>query len=89
MALGASRGRLLAQSLIESALIAIGGAAAGILLAIACVRMLGRLNPPGVPRLDAVRVDIPVLLFSLAVRESWQSQPACCPRSNRRKRLTV
>ncbi len=66
-ALGASRGRLLEQSLIESALIAIGGAAAGILLAIGCVRVLRTLNPPGVPRLDAIRVDVPVLLFSLAL----------------------
>jgi putative ABC transport system permease protein len=66
-ALGASRGRVLQQTLIESALLAVSGAMAGIVLAIACVRVLARLNPPGVPRLDAVHVDVPVLLFSLAL----------------------
>jgi putative ABC transport system permease protein len=66
-ALGASRSRLVEQSMIESALLAASGAAMGIVLAIASVRTLTRWQPPGVPRLDAVHVDVPVLLFSMAL----------------------
>ena len=66
-ALGAARNRLVAQTMIESALLAAIGAGMGIFLAIAAVRVLQRWQPPGVPRLDAVHVDVPVLLFSIAL----------------------
>ena len=85
-ALGASRSRLLEQSMIESALLAASGAAIGILLTIAVVRLLTRWQPPGVPRLDAVHVDVPVMLFSIALTgaaalatgllPAWQSASA-------------
>ena len=65
--LGASRGRLVRQSLTESLLLAVIGAAGGIALAVTCVRLLTRLNPPGLPRLDAVQVDATVLLFSIGL----------------------
>jgi putative ABC transport system permease protein len=67
LALGASRGRLVAQALIESGVLAAAGAGAGIALAVAGVRLLTRWEPPGVPRLDPVHLDLPVLLLSAAL----------------------
>ena len=66
-ALGASRARLALESMAESALLALTGAAAGMLLAAAAVAVLQRANPTLLPRLDAVRVDWPVMLFSAAI----------------------
>lgn len=66
-ALGASRRHLVSQSLASAVLLAVAGAAAGVLLAIALVAALKRLGPAGVPRLDDVQVDGPVLLFALGM----------------------
>jgi predicted permease len=65
VALGARRGRLVRQLLTESAALALAGGALGVLLAWAGVRALLRLDPGGIPRLDATRVDGAALLFSL------------------------
>lgn len=65
-ALGASRGRLIAQSLAESALLAAGGGAAGLVVAAAIVETVRRLAPTVLPRFDAVHVDAPVLAFASA-----------------------
>ena len=66
-ALGASRRHLVSQMLVNAVLIAVAGAAAGVLLAIALVAALKRLEPAGVPRLDGIQVDAPVLLFALGM----------------------
>ena len=66
-ALGASRARLVAEALLEAGLLAAAGVTAGLVLAIGVVALLKRWQPAGVPRLDAIRLDAPVLLFSLAV----------------------
>ena len=67
-ALGASRGRLLADRLAEAMLLAAGGAVLGVALAISSVELVVSLGPAsGLPRLDAIRVDAPVLLFSVAL----------------------
>ena len=66
-ALGASRRHLVSQLLVNAVLIAVAGAAAGVLLAMALVAALKRLEPAGVPRLDGVQVDAPVLLFALGM----------------------
>ena len=66
-ALGASRRHLVSQLLANGVLLAAAGAAAGVLLAIALVAALKRLEPAGVPRLDGIQVDAPVLLFALGV----------------------
>jgi putative ABC transport system permease protein len=66
-ALGAGRFRLVRQLLTESAMLALAGGALGVLLAFAGVRALVRLDPGGVPLLDAARVDGVVLAFSLGV----------------------
>jgi predicted permease len=63
-ALGASRGQLVASRLAESLVLACAGGAAGIALAVGGVRLLIALAPGNIPRLDEVRVSLPVLVFS-------------------------
>ena len=65
-ALGASRGRLVQQSLVESAMLSAVGGALGLALAYGGVRLLVALAPPGVPRLDAVGIDARVGAFAAA-----------------------
>lgn len=66
--LGASRGRLVRQLLVETlTLFSIGGGA-GLLLAYWCTGMLVRLDPPTPPPYDmsfALSLDVRVLAFSL------------------------
>jgi putative ABC transport system permease protein len=67
-ALGASRLMLIRQLLIESLLLAIGGAAAGCLLAYGGLAALVTAIPDGaIPREAVIRINVPVLLFSLGV----------------------
>ena len=67
-ALGASRLRLVQQSLIESLCISAAGAIAGIPLAWAGVRVLLRLAPSGaIPLADQVRIDGRVLGLGVAL----------------------
>ena len=65
-ALGAERARLIRQLVTEAMLLACGGGAIGVLLAFAGVRLLLRLNPGDIPRIDETSVDTRVLLFSMA-----------------------
>ncbi len=67
VALGAGRGRLLRQFLVESLLLASLGGAAGIVLAWAGVRLLTRLAPADLPRLDAIGIDPRVILFTIGL----------------------
>jgi putative ABC transport system permease protein len=53
--------------LTESAVLAVVGGLLGTLLAWQGVRLLVQLDPGRIPRLDEARIDIVVLLFSLAV----------------------
>ena len=53
--------------MIESAILALAGGAGGVLLATASVRLLVWLEPAQLPRLDAIRIDGPVLLFAAAL----------------------
>jgi putative ABC transport system permease protein len=64
-ALGAGRGRLIRQWLVESFLLTGAGAAAGLLVAWLGVRAFLRWSPSGLPRGDEVGVDLPVLGFLL------------------------
>ncbi len=66
-ALGASAGRLLRQMLAESIPLVLLGGLAGLLLAWWGVRLLVALAPAGLPRLSGVRIDGPVLLFTLGI----------------------
>ena len=63
-ALGASRWRLLRQLLTESTLLALMGGAGGVLLAYWAVKGLIALNPPDVPRLAQVSLDVRALAFT-------------------------
>jgi putative ABC transport system permease protein len=67
MALGAPRGRLVAYMLAESGIVAVIGAATGIAIAFGCIRLLQWIKPAQLPRLDAVEVDLPVMLFAVLV----------------------
>jgi predicted permease len=66
-ALGASRGRLIAQLLTEDALLALVGGALGVLVAAALVRGFIVLAPNGTPRLDEIMVNRRILFFAFAV----------------------
>ena len=66
-ALGAARWRIVQFGLAESSLLAVAGAALGVLLARLSVPMLLRLNPGAVPLSDAVAVDLSVLAFAGAL----------------------
>jgi predicted permease len=66
-ALGASRGRIAREILIEAWLLALLGACLGVPLAIAGVRALIDLAPPHLPRLHAVGVDAGMLIFGMAL----------------------
>ncbi|MBV6433734.1 MAG: hypothetical protein IANPNBLG_03953 [Bryobacteraceae bacterium] len=63
---GASRWRIIRLLLIESLLLAVGGAAAGCIYAFGCIAAMDALLPPGViPREAVIELNLPVLLFSL------------------------
>jgi len=66
-ALGAARPRLIRQLLTESLLLALLGGAVGMLVAQFGVRALVALSPPGLPRLDAIRLDTPAFVFALGI----------------------
>ena len=66
-ALGASRGRIIRQLLIESAVLAAGGTVVGVVLAHGGINALAGVMPrSGVAWEVELRLDQPVLLFALA-----------------------
>jgi len=67
-ALGANRWRLIRQLLVESLILATGGAAVGTLLAWGGLKSLVALMPQNIIPAEAViRLNMPVLLFTLGV----------------------
>jgi len=67
-ALGAPRSRLIRQLLTESAMLSLGGAIAGLLLAIFGVRALLALAPAGIiPRAAEIHLDARVIGFALGL----------------------
>ena len=86
-ALGASRLRLLREHLLESGLVALGGAAVGVALAAVGVRILLVVGPGSLPRLHALRIDAgsvgfavglsiaaALVLGALPMRSTWASR---------------
>jgi putative ABC transport system permease protein len=65
--LGASRRRLAAELLTESLVVAVGGAALGLVVARWGVDALKALAPPNIPRLDTVGVDLAAGGFAMAL----------------------
>jgi putative ABC transport system permease protein len=66
-ALGAGRGRIVRQLLVESLVLALGGGALGVLLAYAAIEPIRALSTGNVPRAQEISIDGRVLLFSLMV----------------------
>ena len=60
-ALGASRPRVIVQMVVESVVLSLGGAAAGVALGAAGVRVLRATLPPDTPRLASIALDGTVL----------------------------
>ncbi len=67
LALGAGRGRLAQQFLSESLVLSVAGGLLGVFLAWGGMTALLALDPANLPRLHDVRLDLPVLLFALAI----------------------
>lgn len=65
-AMGGSRRRLIRQMLVESGLLAVGGAVGGLVLAGGGIRLLVAMHPQNLPRIDDIAVDGAVLLFTVA-----------------------
>ncbi|HET9263866.1 MAG TPA: ADOP family duplicated permease [Vicinamibacterales bacterium] len=66
-ALGAGRGRLARQLILESVLLSTAAAAAGLALTWWSLDALVTLVPDGLPRVESVRVDVAVVLFTVGV----------------------
>jgi len=66
-ALGAGRWRLARLLLTESSAAALAGGVAGLLLAAWVIRAIHRFAPANIPHLQSARLDLRVLLFTLAV----------------------
>jgi putative ABC transport system permease protein len=66
-ALGAGRGRLVRQLVVESMLLALAGGAGALLVASWGVKLLTTLGPRDIPRLQEAALDAPVLGFTLFV----------------------
>jgi len=66
-ALGAGRGRLVRQLLMESVMLAAAGGAAGLALALIAIRAVKQFGPSNIPRLREVAPDPQVFLFAIAI----------------------
>jgi predicted permease len=65
LALGAARGRILRQLMVESTILALVGGAVGLGLALGGGGLLRALGPGTLPRLDEIGIDAQVLVFAL------------------------
>jgi putative ABC transport system permease protein len=66
-AVGASRARLIQQFMVEGMSLAAIGGTIGLLLAFVGVRLLRVTMPPKITRISVISLDLPVLLFALAI----------------------
>jgi putative ABC transport system permease protein len=66
-ALGAGGGRIAAELLFESVILGVLGSLLGLALAYGALRVLVAMAPTGLPRIHEIGIDLPVLLFTLAI----------------------
>jgi len=66
-ALGATRGRIAADLLLESVIVGLFGSTIGLGLAYAALRILAAIAPAGLPRIREIGIDGNVLLFTLLI----------------------
>jgi putative ABC transport system permease protein len=66
-AIGATRGALLRQQLVESSVVALIGGASALLLSLWIVRALRELLPPETPRVESIAIEPGVAIFTLVV----------------------
>ena len=66
-AIGAGRSRIARQLLTETVLISLLGGAFGVLLADFGLRAIEVLGPPDIPRLSEASLNLPVLIFAMAL----------------------
>jgi predicted permease len=64
-ALGATRGRIAGELMLESVMLALIGSVLGLGFAWVALRILVKMAPSGIPRLNGIGIDGPVLLFTL------------------------
>ncbi|HTV64808.1 MAG TPA: ABC transporter permease, partial [Bryocella sp.] len=63
-AMGAGRGEIMRQVLVESVVLAVCGGAAGVVLSVVLLKTMLQFVPEGMPRIDHVSVDGTVLAFA-------------------------
>src|ERR1051325_8626641 len=66
-ALGATRGRMIRQLLVESVFLSLTGGLFGLLLAVWIISLLGKVAHEAVPRLEGLQLSYVVLGFNLVV----------------------
>jgi putative ABC transport system permease protein len=66
-ALGAGAGQIARELLVESVTLGVLGGIVGLGLAFAALRFLVSTAPGNLPRIDEIAIDVPVLLFTLAL----------------------
>jgi predicted permease len=66
-ALGASRARVIQQTLVESIMLALVGGIVGLVVAIVAVKLFVALAPESIPRLDEIGMDATVFGFAALV----------------------
>ena len=78
-AMGATRGRIARELLLESLILGLAGGALGLGLAYGALRVLLAMAPAGLPRLGEIGVDASVLLFTLGVALGSSLLFGCVP----------
>jgi putative ABC transport system permease protein len=63
-AVGSGRGRIIAQMLVESAVLSWAGAVLGVLLAWQGIRLITALSPGNLPRIEGASIDLAALLYT-------------------------
>src|SRR4029079_16590756 len=71
VALGASSGRLLRQTLTEGLVLALLGASCALLVARSLLVALQWLSPGDVPRIELATIDLRVMLFGVVAAGAW------------------